>query len=197
MVCYWFRRLRHVRRREHLYGRADERRSTRQHFVRHHAERVDVGAQVRRGIGRYLLGRHVDGRAVRHAGGRDLLAAGSFTHRLGDSEVCHDRVLTTQEHVVGFDVPMDDSLGVCLGKGVRHVTEDSYGISQRQLVFAGELAAQRLTVHERHHVVQKAGGLAGIDERQDVRMLQVRGDLDLPQESRSTDDRRELGNAAL
>jgi hypothetical protein len=56
-------------------------------------------------------------------------------------------------------------------------------LGYRQLALALEACPQRLAVHERHHVVQEAVGLPGVVQRQDVRMLQPRRQLDLPDEA--------------
>lgn len=46
-------------------------------------------------------------------------------------------------------------------------------------MLAVELRAQRLALHIRHHMEQQPVGLTGIEQRPEVRMLQVRRDLDL------------------
>ena len=45
----------------------------------------------------------------------------------------------------------------------------------------------------RHHVIDEAAGLARVEERQDVRVLQVCGDADFAQEPLDAEQRRELG----
>jgi hypothetical protein len=47
-------------------------------------------------------------------------------------------------------------------------------------------------LNERHDVEQDVADGSGIVEREDVRMMQVRRDLDLAQESLGADTRREL-----
>ena len=51
-----------------------------------------------------------------------------------------------------------------------------------------EPRAERLTFDEGHHIIEKAVGLARIDQPQDVRMLQAGGGLDLSEESLAPDD---------
>ena len=60
-------------------------------------------------------------------------------------------------------------------------------------VSRSSLVAERLAVDERHDVVEEAVGLARVEERQDVRMLQVRGGLDLDQEPLGADDGGQFG----
>src|SRR5258705_544311 len=61
-------------------------------------------------------------------------------------------------------------------------------LADRQLL-PEEPLAEALPVHERHHGVEEASGLAGIDEREDVRMLELGGDADLAEEALAGDGR--------
>ena len=63
----------------------------------------------------------------------------------------------------------------------------------RQLLLAAQALAQRLPLDQRHHVVEQPVGVAGIIERQDVRMMQAGGDLDLTEEALGTQGGRQLG----
>jgi hypothetical protein len=49
--------------------------------------------------------------------------------------------------------------------------------------------------HERYHVEEEAVGLSRVEERQDVRVLEVRRGLDLDQEALRTDDPASSGAA--
>src|SRR5207237_8226665 len=63
------------------------------------------------------------------------------------------------------------------------------------LLLPVEAVPQRFAFHVRHHVVDQAARLAGIEQRQDVRVLQVGGHPDLAQEaldSRSEEHTSEL-----
>src|SRR3990172_6607359 len=62
----------------------------------------------------------------------------------------------------------------------------------RECVAAREPLPQRLTLHVRHHIVEQAAGLSRVEQRQDVRMLELGGDLDLTQEPRAADRRAEI-----
>ena len=61
-----------------------------------------------------------------------------------------------------------------------------------ELRFAVQLGAERLAVDERHHVVEEAVGGAGVEERQDVRVLQRGGGLDFHHEPLGADDGGQL-----
>jgi hypothetical protein len=56
-----------------------------------------------------------------------------------------------------------------------------------------ELLSQALALHVGHHVEQESVRLARVEQRQDMRMLEVRGRLDLGQEALRTDHRGQLG----
>ena len=66
-------------------------------------------------------------------------------------------------------------------------------VGDRELPLAVEPVAQRLALDERHHIEQQAVGLARVEQRQDVRVLQVRGDLDLREEALGAEHGGELG----
>ena len=51
-----------------------------------------------------------------------------------------------------------------------------------KLPLALQPRAQRLALDERHHVEEQPAGVAAVEQRQDVRMLQLRRRLDLGEE---------------
>ncbi len=57
----------------------------------------------------------------------------------------------------------------------------------------GKMVAEGLSVDEGHHVVQEPVRLTGIDQRENVRVLQLRGDRDLTQKPVATNRRGEVG----
>ena len=74
---------------------------------------------------------------------------------------------------------------------------DPDGVIDRKLLLTGEPVAQALSVDERHDIVHGPVNATGVEQRQDVWMLQVRGRLDLGQEPIGSDHRRELGTEQL
>ena len=98
-----------------------------------------------------------------------------------------------QEDVLGLDVAVDHVLAVRIVERTRHLARDANRLGDRQLAFALESRAECLPRHERHHIVQQAVGVAAVEERQDVRMLQPRGRTDLAQEPLATERRAEVG----
>ena len=69
----------------------------------------------------------------------------------------------------------------------------SHRVVHGKLVLTVDPIPERLSLHERHHVEEEAVRLARIEQRQDVRMLEVGCRLDLGQESLGPDHRGQLG----
>ena len=63
----------------------------------------------------------------------------------------------------------------------------------RELTFPLEAIAQRLSLHEGHHVEEEGVRLPGVEERQNVRMLEIRRRLDLGEKAFGADDRCQFG----
>ena len=124
---------------------------------------------------------------MRHARAARLL------HRERDAEVGHQCVPVLQQDVFGLDVAVDDALGVGMLQRVGDFTRDAQRVGNRQLSLAFEALAERLAAHERHHVVQQGVGFTGIEQRQDVRMLQPRRGADLGEEAFATEGRTKIG----
>ena len=145
-----------------------------QHLVGHRAQRVHVAAGADVALAHRLLGRHVRRRAERHAGLGHAAAAG-LLHRERDAEVGDQRLAILQQDVLGLDVAMDDALRVGVTRGQLATSFVSrMRVVDRKLLLAGQAVAERLALDERHDVVEEAVGLAGVDQPEDVRMLQAR-----------------------
>ncbi len=98
-----------------------------------------------------------------------------------------------EQDILRLDVAVDDPplVGVVerRGDGAR----DPQRLIERERALALQALAQALALDERHHVVKEAIGLARIDERQDVRVLELRGEADLAQKPLGAEHRGELG----
>ena len=101
-------------------GVALERRSPGQHLVQHHAE----GVQVAAGVGRLapgLLGREVGG-GSHHCPGLGQAGGGPGTRHQGDAEVGDLHVpVGAQQHVLWFDIAVDDPRSVGEGQRSSHL----------------------------------------------------------------------------
>ena len=177
---------------DRLRRRADVGRLAGEHLVRQRAERVDVGAAVDDAIARRLLGAHVLRRAERQSGLRDARAAGVGDGE-GDAEVGDERLAFLEEDVLRLQIAVDDALAVGVVERAGDRRRDAHGLIDRELLLADEAGAERLALDVRHHIEEHLARRAGIEERQQVGMLEIRGDLDLGLEPIDTDDRAEVG----
>jgi hypothetical protein len=112
-----------------VWRRLQERAAPREQLERQTTERIQVGAMIGVGISRGLLRRHVRGRADRGAKLRESRRRGAClgarsADRLGDAEVGDDRSTARQQHVVGFDVAVDDAVIVGVGECPGDVAQD-------------------------------------------------------------------------
>jgi hypothetical protein len=121
-------------------------------LVGHDAQGVQVGAGVHWAVVALLRG-HVLGRAHDHAGG-GVPGAGRGVAKLGDAEVhqLHEVVLAAalhQEHVVGFQVAVDDAAPMGAVERVAELQEDVDRHRERNLA-AAHPAGEGLAVQVLH-----------------------------------------------
>ena len=88
---------------------------------------------------------------------------------------------------------MDDAALVGELEGTRDFLGQSHRVLDGELFLAGEAAAEGLTLDKGHDVVEKAIGLARIDESENVRVLEAGRGLDLGEEAVAADDGAQLG----
>ncbi len=163
-------------------GRAGERWLSAEHFVQHAREAIQIAASIDLRVTQRLFGTHVQRRSHRHAGLGDARTAGS-AERTRDAKVGDHRVSALEEDIVGFDVAMHDAARVSIAQRVGDFARDAQGVGDRKLLLAVEAIAQRLALHQRHHVVQEVARAAGIVERQDVRMPKIRRRFDFAEKT--------------
>ena len=161
-----------LRRRPGERGLADE------HLVQHAAQRVEIGLGRDLPLPHRLLGTHVVRCSEGHARLGHPGAAGA-AHRQGDPEVGHQRAAIVQQHVLGLDVSVDHPMAVGVVERSGHLGGDPHRLGDGQLLLPSQPVTERLPLHEWHHVVDGAVDLPGVVQRQDVRMLQIGGGLDL------------------
>ena len=88
---------------------------------------------------------------------------------------------------------MNDPLLVRELERSRDVTKDARRLADRQRSVARQAHAQRIPFLERHHVKRDAVDLAGAQDRDDVRMLQSRRELDFALEALRIDTSNAVG----
>ncbi len=185
-------------RRDDRAGASGERRPAGEHLVAQHAKGVDVGPMVHIGIGGGLLRRHVGRRADGDPRGRQCRYCSSrLAQRLGHPEVCHQHVAAREQHVVGLHVPVHHAVGMRVGQRVGGLPQQASHFGHGKPALALELLPQGLALDVRHHIEQEAVGLARVEHRQDMRMLQLGRDLDLAGESVRPQRRRQIGTEHL
>ena len=88
---------------------------------------------------------------------------------------------------------MHDAVPVRVVQRVCHGSGDAHRLVHGELMLAVDPVPERLALDVRHHVEQEAVRLAGVEEREDVGVLQVGRRLDLGDEPLAADHCRELG----
>ena len=179
-------------RRDGMRRGRHERGVSRQHLVQHTRETIDVASPVESGAAGGLLGAHVARRADRNPRPGQLVAGGGRDCP-PDPEVRHDRFATGDQDVFRLDVPMYDVVAVGVAQGACHFAGDSECLLERQLALPFKVFPEGFALDVRHHVVQEAVGLAGVDQRQDVGVVEASGNLDLSEEPLRAERAGELG----
>jgi hypothetical protein len=162
-------------------------------LVAHRTHRVDVHPVVEVRIGRGLFRRHVRRCPQCHARGSELVPAARLAERLRHAEIHHQGVAAGEHHIVGLDITVYDTQRVRGSQGVHHLRQDLDRLIYRELPHPVQPLAQRLSRDVRHNVEAEAGGLAGVEQREDVRVLQSRRDFDFAEESVAAQGHGQLG----
>ncbi len=92
-----------------------------------------------------------------------------------------------QEDILRLDVAMHDAAPVCVFQCARDLGDDSDCVVNRQLRSGVEQLTQRLSIHGGHDVEKHAIDVARVEQRDDVRMVQFRGEMNLSEKAFGTD----------
>ena len=176
---------------ERLGRRAGYGRLAGEHLVQHGGHGVHVAARVDGSIGDGLFGTHVLRRADRQTALRQPVPP-RVPHRHRDAEVGEHREALVEQDVLRLDVSMHDTLSMRVVERRRDLPRDVERLVEVKLPLAIELGAQRFAADERHHVVQKPVRRPGVDQGEDVRMIEPRADADLVQEPLAAEHGGEL-----
>ena len=171
---------------------AGERRPARHHVVERRAAAEQVGARGRVRAAADLLRRHVLRRADGQSGFGEPCAP-RLAHGQRDAEVRHLGLALDQEDVLGLDVPVDHPLAVGVVERPGDGTGEFHRLVDAELLLAVQLGPERLALDVGHDVEQHAAGVPGVVEREDVRMAEPRGDLDLAEKALAADGRGQVG----
>ena len=155
----------------------NERRLAGQHFVHHAAQGVDIGTTVHC-FPTSLLRAHIGRRAHGKSGLRDRPRR-RRRDRPGYPEIGYHRLSGGEQDVLGFDITVDDVVGVRVAQRRSDLSCDMEGILHRELTLPHKTILQCLPVHVWHDEIEQPTGLSRIVERQHMGMLELRNDLDL------------------
>src|SRR6185312_8434102 len=97
-----------------------------------------------------------------------------------------------EQNVLRLYVAMHYAATVCVLQCVGCLARDADRVAHRELLLAFKARAQRLTIYIRHHVVQQSVSASRVKQRQNMWMLQIRGELDLLEKAVGAQHRRQL-----
>ena len=164
-----------------------EWRVAREQFVRHCAQRVEIGAMIGVRIAGALFGRHVGRAAKRRSHARERRVRRALArrrHRFGDAEVGHQRGATGKHHVVRLDVAMHHAAPVRVHERATDIGKHEQHVSDRHPLPTRHPIAQRSAFDKGHQVErQSVVGCASREERHDVGVLQCGGERDFASEA--------------
>jgi hypothetical protein len=107
-----------------------------------------------------------------------------------DAEVREDGPAIGEQDVLRFHIPMNDvcRMGVC--QGTRDVARNLNRIVDGELPLYAEAIAKGLPPHERQNAIRYVAHAPGVEQRQNMRMLEPCFDLDFLQEPLDPDRSR-------
>ena len=146
-------------------------------------------------LARRLLGAHVGRGPDRQPGlGQAIVHArqGPRDAEVGDQGAA----VAGEQQVLGLDVPMDHAVSVGVLERPGRLGGDPERRVHRELPLAPQPVAERLALDVRHGEPELAGGLARVVDREDVRVLQPGGELDLALEALGAERARRARGAA-
>jgi hypothetical protein len=171
---------------------------TGEHFVQEAAERVHIAASVDL-LAHGLLWAHVRGCTEGHSDLSEALRtsrrtiAAAVGKGLRDAEIGDDRHAVGQEDVFRLDVAMNHAVAVRVVDGTTHNGSYPDGFVDRQGTVPLDARAQRFAVDERHDVEERAAHLSRIEERKNIRMLEIGRDANLGEKTLGAEHGTDLG----
>jgi len=101
------------------------------------------------------------------------------------------------EDVGRLEIAVDDVLLVRVRQSVRHVPQQGQRVGDGARPGPPDALGEGLSLDVRHDVVEEAVGPPGVDEGEDVRVREARGEPDLLEEALLAVQRRDLGTKHL
>jgi hypothetical protein len=112
---------------------------------------------------------------------------------MGDPEVGDYRLARLQKDVLRLEIAMDDSVLVRVGQSRENLLRNTNSFIDRELALAREPLAQGLALDIGHDIPELACGFTGIEQRDDVGMLQPGDDPDFLKKSVPAEHVQEVG----
>jgi hypothetical protein len=141
-----------------------------------------ITSSVEIGFAGGLLRAHISWSSDHHAGLCECLGSGGL-HCLGNPEVHDHRFAFVQHHVFRLDVAVDDVVAVRVIERRGDSASETDNFVHGHELLPVETLAERLPLDVGHHVIEETIDFARVVQRQNVRMIQSRGSLDLAQKA--------------
>ena len=109
-----------------------------------------------------------------------------------DAEIGENGVPLVEEDVLRLDVAVDDALRVRVVERAGNFPRDGKNIVDAQRTLSGKHIAKRSALDKRHHIERVPFDFARVEQRQDVRMAELRRDRDLTEKSLHVDRGRDF-----
>ena len=98
-----------------------------------------------------------------------------------------------EEDVLGLEIAMDDMVAVCVVERAGDRRRYSESFVDWELLLTVEAVAKRFALDERHNVEERSvRRLSRVEERKEIRVLEVGGDADLGEKPLDAHDRGKL-----
>jgi hypothetical protein len=195
------RRLVHVRREQLGRRNSLEGEPTRDQLKSQDAESVDVGAVIGVRVAQRLFRRHVGWRPDRHSGlgkrGALRVAVGARgADGLRDPEVGDGGAAAGKQDVVGLDVTVDDAVAMRVRQRARNVAQDADGFGEWNRS-AIEPPTERVALDVRHREPGAPPSVSSDENRDDVGVLELRGEKHFAAEPLDRDAGQQVGRKHL
>jgi hypothetical protein len=155
--------------------------------VRAAPEAIEIAPAIDVRVACRLLGTHVRWSTQHEAGCRYAIATGDGDGQC-DPEVCDNCVTRLEQQVLWLDVAMDHAALMCVAQSAGHFPRDPNGVANGEQLLAVEALPERLAFDERHDVIEETIDLTRREYGNDVRMNELRGDVDFAKKTVYPDD---------
>ena len=105
--------------------------------------------------------------------------------------------MSREQHVVWFDVPVHDSIGVRICQRIDDIAQDASDVRHRQLVLSRQARTERLAGDVWHGVVEQPVRRRRGEHGDDVRVLETGRQVDLALEAVGAETGRKIGGKDL